>query len=312
MFTRFKKEHKRLFLDPFCTHKPEIASTQMLELVLSPALYWVKKAKLPVKSVREVKKLLPSLFEDLLPAGNYSYHAYKSGDEFLLFAYEEQPIFELLGLYGVAFTQIASVHFAQSLSAFLEQPKRINEKQALLLKDELVIISPLAWVHAEETLEMEGLKLPANTIRLQQYGHIVSTASINKIAAVLVLLGLIVVVEIFVALAKREEIVSKKEELFAHYKLKATMMQNRSLLESYLKINKEQKLLRETMGAFLALKLQGASKISRMEYKNRVLRVILSDGSEALLGSLRMQLEKKGVAFTHKLSKTNLTLEVKI
>lgn len=312
MFTRFKKEHKRLFLDPLCSSKPEIEASQTVALLLSPALYWVKKAKLPVKSVREVKKLLPSLFEDQLPEGNYSYHAYKSGDEFLLFAYEEQRIFELLASYGITFAQITSVHFAQSLSAYLESPKRINEKQALLLKDELVIIAPLAWVDAERPLEIEGIKLPANTIRLQQYGHIVSSGSMNKIAAALILLGLIVGMEIFVAMMKQEEIASKKEELFAHYKLKATMMQNRSMLESYLKTNKEQKILRETMGLFLGLKLLHGSKITQMEYKNRLLHVKFSNPSKELLYSLKAEIEKKGVAFTHKLSKTNLTLEVKI
>lgn len=49
-----------------------------------------------------------------------------------------------------------------------------------------------------------------------------------------------------------------------------------------------------------------------MEYKNRLLHVKFSNPSKELLYSLKAEIEKKGVAFTHKLSKTNLTLEVKI
>ena len=58
---------------------------EKVNVILSPSLYWVKKLSLPVKYVREVKKLLPSIFEDTLPKGNYNYTAYKSGEDFFGF-----------------------------------------------------------------------------------------------------------------------------------------------------------------------------------------------------------------------------------
>ena len=312
MFTRFKKERKRLFLDPMSKEKFEHSPAEMVEVILSPSLYWVKKMKLPIKNAREAKKLLPSIFEDMLPEGSYSYHAYKSGEEFFLFAYEEKKIFESLHKKGVVYAQIASVHFAQSLSSFLETPKSINEKQVLLLQEELVLLAPLAWVEQSEPLSIEGIKLSNNTIKLQQFGHIVDSSSLYKIGIALAFLALIVSAEIFIAMAKKEEISSLKEDVFARYKLQSTLMQNRSSLEKYTKINAEQKKLRTTIATFLSLKLLKEQKLLRLEYKNKNLYVTISNVTQQDMASIKKELQKKALIFSENLSKSNLKIEVKI
>ena len=310
LFTRFKKEHKRLFLDPSSNEKFEHSTGEKVEVVLSPALYWVKKLKLPVKNAREAKKLLPSIFEDLLPLGHYAYHAYKSGDEFLLFAYEERKILELLQKVGVAFAEIAGVHFAQSLSAFVETPKSINEKQALLLKDDVVILVPLVWVETHSALKIEKIKLSSNSIKLQQFGHLVDNSSLVKIGIVLAFLALLLSMEIFIASAKKEQVSLAKEEIFSHYKLQSTLMQNRSSLEKYTKINAEQKKLRVYIGAFLSLKLEQGQKITNMSYKNKKFSCSINKATPKSVAAIKKQLSVKGIVAQETLSKENLKLEV--
>lgn len=307
---RFKKEYKKLFLDPLSSEKFAHAPGEKVEIVLSPALYWVKKVKLPIKGVREAKKLLPSIFEESLPEGIYSYFTYKSGEDFYIFAYEERKILELLHKVGVAFGEIASVSFAQSLSAFLETPKQLNEKQALWLKDDLVVLVPLSWVDASETVDISGIKISSNTIKLQQFGHIVDKSSLTKVGVALASLAVIVAAEIFIASAKKEEIVALKEEIFSNYKLQSTLMQNRSALEKYNKINKEQKNLRTSMAAFLSLKLAKEQKITQISSKNRILFVTISKTSQQNLSSIKTQLSEKGILFIESLKNDNLTLEV--
>lgn len=309
MFTRFKKERKRLFLDPFSQEKFTHTSGEKIEIILSPALYWVKKVKLPLKNAREVKKLLPSIFEDQLLEGNYSYHTYKSGEEFFIFAYDERKIFEVLHKEGIAFSEIASVHFAQSLSAFVESAKSVNEKQALLLKDDLVILVPLAWVESLP-LQIEGIKLSNNTIKLQQFGHIVDKSSLFKIGVALVFMALIVMAELFITSMKKEEVIAAKEEIFSQYKLQSTMMQNRSSLEKYAKINAEQKKLRIIMAAFLSLKLEGEQKITQMSFKNKHLQVSIKNVTQQAMLKIKEQLRKKEITFKETLVKENLKLEI--
>ncbi|MEA2091565.1 MAG: hypothetical protein U9O83_04260 [Campylobacterota bacterium] len=114
MFTIFNPKLTTLFLDPNSESSYSAIKGAKVNIILSPSLYWVKKLSLPVKYLRDAKKLLPSLFEDTLPKGNYSYTAYKSGDEFLIFAYEDKYILETLSKEGISLSNVANVYFAQS------------------------------------------------------------------------------------------------------------------------------------------------------------------------------------------------------
>jgi hypothetical protein len=87
---KFRRDTTTLFLDPASKEQLIYDTSKKVNIILSPSLYWVKKMSLPVTNVREVKKLLPSIFEDSLPVGHYSYTAYKHGEDFMLFAYEDK------------------------------------------------------------------------------------------------------------------------------------------------------------------------------------------------------------------------------
>ncbi len=72
---QFNRQHKILFLDP---NYPAVCGDEKVDIILSPSLYWIKKISLPLNSLREVRTLLPSIFEDMLPDGIYSYSVYKN------------------------------------------------------------------------------------------------------------------------------------------------------------------------------------------------------------------------------------------
>ena len=84
---KFNTQLKTLFLDP---HSEIEHTDEKVNIILSPALYWVKRQTLPVKYIRDAMKLLPSIFEESVPEGHYSYSAYKDGDTFVLFAYDDK------------------------------------------------------------------------------------------------------------------------------------------------------------------------------------------------------------------------------
>ena len=93
MFTQFNQKYKTIFLDP----SSDISSVEeKVNVILSPSLYWVKKLSLPLKKASEAHKLLPSIFEETLPLGNYNYSVYKKGDDFFAFAYDDKAIFRHL------------------------------------------------------------------------------------------------------------------------------------------------------------------------------------------------------------------------
>jgi hypothetical protein len=273
---KFKRNSEVLFLDPLQDEKIEYDKSKKLSIILSPSLYWVKKLSLPVKYIRDVKKLLPSIFEDTLPEGHYSYSAYKSGDEFFVFAYEDRKILDLLNKKGINAADVQSLHFAQSELGRLEYGAIINKTQALVVKDELLVIVPSSWLSEKKGLDLSKTKPSKHTIKLQQYGHIVDNSSLYKIGAMLMALILILGVEILIAEQKKDAILQAKDELFSKYKLQATTLQNRSTLNKYKKIHNIQTKLREYISYFLKIRLKSNQKLTLLEFKDKTLHASIS------------------------------------
>lgn len=308
----FKRSSTTLFLDPNSETIVEFEKGEKLNIILSPSLYWVKKQALPVKSVREVKKLLVSIFEDSLPEGHYSYTAYKHGDQFLLFAYEDKKIISLLNAKGINLVDIGSIYFAQNEFSSLEGAVTLNATQSMYLKDELLVLAPSAWISESKELDLENIELSKQTIKLQQFGHIVDNSSLYKIGAILVILAIILLVEIFVASSKRDGVVELQDAVFSKYKLQSTMFQNESTKSKYNTIHKAQTKLREHIAAFLTMKLKVTQKITLIEYKNRVLYVTVSDISKGHERSVTSQLDSKGIKYKVSYNDDSMKVEMKI
>jgi len=293
----FKAKHQTIFLDPNSQVTLSLQAKEKLNVVLSPSLYWVQKVSLPVKYVRDVKKLLPSLFEDILPEGSYSYSAYKSNDEFYIFAYEDKVILDTLTKQGVNVALVANVYFAQSELGDISQSKIVTQDESLYLKDGLLTMVPRSWVDSSETLNLKDIELSKHSITLQQFGHIVDNKSLYKIAAVVLVISLLILSEYIITSQKVSDIQDAKEKLFAKYKLKSTMFQNEAMFKKYNFIHKKQVNLRETVAIILGLKLNTDEKISILELKNARLNVVFSGVSKGQEQYIKKALKLKGLSF---------------
>lgn len=306
---RFNTKLQTIFLDP---HSEYDEITTKVNVILSPSLYWVKKMALPVKYEREAKKLLPSIFEDILPEGSYSYAAYKSGEEFLIFAYSDKLILETLSQKGIALSNVANVYFAQSEIKDIEGALKINEMQSIYMKDGLLILVPCCWIEEKGALDLTALKHSNHSITLAQFGHIVDNRSIFKIAAILMVLILLVSTEYFITTQKASSLTALKEELFDKYELKSTMFQNQALLKKYRGIHSTQSRVREVTSYFLALKLKSGENITLINLKNRKMTVNFSgvkQGSEKHITSF---LNSKGLLFKSSFAKEIMQVEVSL
>jgi len=262
---KFKVDKKTIFLDP---HTKVVVSDEKLNIILSPSLYWVKKITLPLKYARDAKKLLPSLFEDVLPEGTYSYSVYKQDEYFFIFAYEDKAILDLLQSSGVASANISSVRFAQSELYTLEGAIKINETQSIYVKDSVVTLVPCCWIEESGDLDLTDMKLSKHTITLAQFGHIVDNKSLMSIGAILSVFIVLIWVELFIVKQNISQIELESSEVFAKHKLKPTMFQNKSLLKKYRAIHKNQTSLREEFSASMK-----KSEITKITYKDKKLKV---------------------------------------
>lgn len=278
MFMNFNEKATTVFLDP--ASQPSYVEGK-LNIILSPSLYWVKKLSLPIDNLREVKKLLPSIFEESIPDGNYSYMVYRQGDEFFAFAYDDKLIIDLLAQKGITSANIAGVYLAQSELDGVQMPANIDENYALQVKDGIVILIPSSWVKNSNNLNIHEITLSKHKLYLKEYGHIVDSSSIYKVMAMLGVFILIFAAKYIITERKIDDLQSKKSELFSKYHLQPTMMQNRSVLETYKGIYQKQSKAREVMAYLLDLRLQPAQKLLSIEIKERSLLSTfdIADGS---------------------------------
>ena len=307
MLTRFKTTFRTLFLDPLDTNTLYYEQGEKLRIILSPALYWVQKVQLPIQSIREVRKLLPSLFEDLLPEANYSYSVYRENDAFFIFAYEDAKIIELLQKKGVSIGDVAAVYFAQSELSNIQEAITINETQALYLQDSLVSIVPHDWVEKSRNLDVKNIKLSKHHVTLQHFKHLVENTTLVKVAVLSLIFIVILIVQLFmlsVELTKKEE---ATDALFSKYALPSTLFQNRSVLQKYTKIYNKQKSLREHLGVILHLQLDKNEKIASLQYTKQGLsfRVTGLTNQKRLL----QQLAAKHIKYSASLHNNTLKVE---
>ena len=305
MFTKFKNSYKTIFFDPFME---KVHLHEKVNVILSPSLYWVKKISLPVKYVREVKKLLPSLFEDILPEGHYSYYVYKQGDAYIGFAYDDRMILDMMAKKGISPANVANIYFAQSELCSLEGAYTINNKQILTVKEGIVIVVPSNWMKEAEPLPLDALKLSKHKIVLQQFHHILEKSGFYKIGFVLLFLLVIIFGEWLIVRNKATHIADQRSEIFTKYHLKPTMMQNRAINEELHKIYDKQMKLRKYIGAFLKLDLTKDEKISYIGYDSNRLRVIIKGVTER--EKIVQALKRQGIDAQATLKNSVLTLEV--
>ena len=308
---KFKQSSNVAFLDP--QRSIEVGEKgDKVTLILSPSLYWVKKTKLPVKSVREARTLLESFFEDSLPTGTYSYEVYKKEDEFFLFAYEDKKILALIAEKGLSSSKIASIHFAQSEFDTSEDAFIVNDSEVMYVKEGLVILTPVSWVKDAKDLVLDNIKLSKHKITLQQFGHIVDKKSLYTIGVIALAFIFVLAGELFITSSKITKIEESKENLFSKYKLQSTMFQNRSTQSKYSGMYKRGSKLRKSISYFLSLKLKREQKITLIEYKDKLLHVTISGVSEGNERKILAHLKSKNLKYTTSFSKENMKVEVKI
>lgn len=309
MFLKFNKQIQTIFLDP---SSDSFEVEDAVNVILSPSLYWVKKVSLPVKYVREVKSLLPSLFEETLPEGTYSYSTYKSGDEFYIFAYEDKLIIDTLSSKGISSTQVANVYFAQSELSDIEGAVKINETQSIYVKDEMVILVPCCWIEESGDLDISSVVLSKNSISLKQFGHILNEKSLYTIATIFSLLIVLVAVEYFITLQKITTTSELRDELFEKNSLKSTMIQNRSMLSEYKTLHKTQTNFRDTVAYILSLRLQDEQKLSRLTLKGKKLIAAFSGVKEGDETKIEKSLKREKLKFSANFKDDSWYVEIKL
>jgi len=305
----FKSKAKAFFID---VDSPACPFEGPVNIILSPSLYWVKRVKLPVKYLREVRSLIPSLFEDNLPPAKYSYAAYKDDDSFLIFAYNDRELLDIIAQKGILSADINNVYLAQSEFDTIEEPISIGDESVLSLQNGVVVKLPAALAREAGTLDLEGHNFSKHSIHLTRINQIADRKSQVVFATILGILIFMFSAEWLITSAKASAIKEKESRVFAEHKLPATSFQNEAI---YAKLNttyERQILIRDITTTVLGIELAPEEQIQRLALeKNKVIIEIKSASLEA--GAQRLsKLSKEFKETTDRYADGIYTMEIRL
>jgi len=251
-------------------------------LILSPSLYWFHKEKLDIP-LSQAKKIAPSLFEGMLPQGEYSYHVQKVGDEYWFFAYNDAEIIQKLSSLGIKPNQISKVYPAQIALQNIDKPVEIEDK-ALINQEGTVIALPKSLVQ-EPTQAPQDLRLslPKQALPLKTYStSMISEDLIYAFSIVVFLFILAYAVQIFLEKRDLAKLSQKERFIIKKYNLPPTSIQIKNIISSLKKIQKEQLALRDKLEAILRLPLQGGEYLQKIDFGKKIsFEVVLLDPKRA-------------------------------
>ena len=178
--------------------KPVTLSTPV-NIMLTPQFYTLKKEVLPVKYAYQAKRLAHSLFEGLLEKeGSYDFLVYQEGESWTFLAYDIEKISEFLQVKGFRQGDVSKIFFAQQSVGMFTNPCVLNEKDALAVFDDKVVLVPVKALGTEASSPVHFDKrfTPKNGVTLEgASGSLFTTKQTILLSAIFVLFAMMFFLE---------------------------------------------------------------------------------------------------------------------
>jgi len=274
-------EYKTIYVDKK-TESIELNKNEKVDIVLSPAFYWVQDVKLPVKYEFQAKNLLPSIFDGILSEGNYSYRAYKKISDFgksndlqnsswLVYAYDDTIISKKLDSLKINDSSIHSIYFAQSELSSVGNAIKTDEENALVKHDNILITMPLSLTNETKDIN-EVFKLnkrSSQTVNINRYTNLlISEKSINIIAVTLIAFIGLYLTQFMLNKSALKELYTQSAKIAQTYRLPTTSFELNSMKKGLKKIASSQEELRAKTEFILNAPLKKGEHLLFLELKN--------------------------------------------
>ncbi len=274
-------------------HTGKVKVEDKINIILTPSFYWVKRAYLEVRFAYSALKYAPSIFEGMLPEGDYSYYVVKTKKEYIFFAYDPDEIISSLNEKGILATQINGIYFAQNEMSNISAPVECNEMDALVLhKDTIIQVKKYLIDETNLRHDLDEIRhLSKHKITLHKSSIRHSVKELAPLMSVLAALIVLYTAQLFFSYSQQDEI-KALPSVFEEYKLPSTFVQNSSIEKKLRKNFKEQKSFRNLIFAILELPLSQQQRIEHLSYEKELFQIVFKMEDYAKLKDLKLQLEK--------------------
>ena len=226
-----------------------------VDIILSPQYYWIKKIDIPLKSLKDAKKIAKSLFN---LDDSYIYDAFELDNKFFAYAIKKDLKLNINKKY------INSVRLAQT-ELYNYDKINVSKNHSIQKIDDLLFCFP----NVENAPHINDI---INHIKLSKYTvNLYNRLNIDK--SVLVNIGIIILlINIFFLLGyiQNKTAIDKLEkhkiDLTKQYNLPSTTFQLKSILNSLKKEDKKQVKLRKNLEFITKTPLQKGEKFLTLSY----------------------------------------------
>jgi len=285
-------------------------------VILSPDYYWIKKEKLPVKSISKAKKLAPSVFEGSLPKGNYQYEVRKSGDEFIIIAYDRVEIADRLKEIFPTKSTITAVYFAQDLLGSIDECVSIDEKSALTNIDSILVQVPRKCSNTTSTINdyLDRINLnSAKRVNLSSGGaELFDRKDLIILSTLFGVVALSLLLKYISYKIDIKNLEKSRAKIVKEYNLPPTMIQIKSIKRSLDKKFKQQKILRDRLYELSKIDLKRGEYISKVQFDGKRVDLTIHIADNKRAKSIKESIASKLKIISDALEGDNLHLRIAI
>lgn len=282
------------------------------DIILSPSYYWVKKEKLPVSYTYQAKSYASAIFEGSIPKGNYNFLAQKKGEYFILFAYNDLDILQMLERIGIKSTQISKVYFAQSEFESINEPILLNENEALAKNDDILIKLPAKFLHNGISLKeaISSTQRSKNYINLSKFSQVIEPKSLYKALVALTILIVLYSAQFISLNNALKEQTKTQSEIYTKYKLPKTSIQLNSMIKNLENTAKKQKNLRNAIHEVLKTPLEKDEYLLELKQDSNKIELSYKLKSNENATKVKKYLEKNFKLSSAKLANDKFIVEM--
>jgi len=246
---------------------------QNINLILSPEFYWVRLFDIPIKSKKEVLKVLPNLFEDFFDTDGYSYFAIKQDNQkYLCFAYKKSEILNYCKSINLDIKYIDKIYFAQN--EFYNIVNAINiDGTVYTYQDNIFVKIPknMESLFKIENIDLSSLSLSEYNILLNRDSKYIDNNISMILSMIFILFSFVIFTKIFLINNNINYFEKQKEIIQSRYNLLPSTIQTKSVLQQYNTIGSRYRRLRDAIFYIVNFKQQMDGKLDYIKFKNNIL-----------------------------------------
>lgn len=284
------RKKKTLFI---YKNMPKMGNLGNINILLSPEFYWIQRVKLPVKFTFQAKKFSNSVFEGLLPEGNYEYLIIKESDEFLFLSYDLEKLKEFLISKDIKIESVSKIYFTDLEKEFFKKPVDLGEKVLIDIEGEATILNK-KFIADTTLYPLNRNYTPKSTYATIHTISFISKKQIFILSGITILATFLNFIEALRYNIELNKMNKSYQKFIEESKLPTSSYQLESIHNKYKNIDKKQKKIREVTTKIIKTITKYDGIIEEFDLKDGKVTILVSAKNNSIYNSIKAELGKIG------------------